>query len=68
MWVTYEPLPKNCFTIKVNDEDIHSLVKEEVDYDPTQTEALTVYSLKVNDNEIIATSMPWIVNDFDEKV
>ena len=49
VWVNYEPLPKNCFTIKVNDEDIHSLVKEEIDYDPTQTATLKVRSLKVND-------------------
>ena len=52
----------------MNDEDIHSLVKEEIDYDPTQTETLKVGSLKVNDNVVVSTSMPWIVNDFDEKV
>ena len=40
VWVDYEPHPKNRFVIKVNEEDIHSLVREEVDYDPTKTEAL----------------------------
>ena len=32
----------------VNDADIYNLVKEEVDYDPTKTETLSV-TLKVND-------------------
>ena len=33
--VDYEPNPKNNFKIKINDEDFYSLVKEEVDFDPT---------------------------------
>ena len=49
VWVNYEPLPKNTFIIKVNDNDYYSLVKEEVDYDPSKTEALIVSSLKIND-------------------
>ena len=35
VWVDYVPLPKSTFVIKVNDADIYSFVKEEVDYDPT---------------------------------
>ena len=35
VWVDYLPQPKNTFVIKVNDADIYSFVKEEVDYDPT---------------------------------
>ena len=37
VWVTYEPLPKNNFIFRINDEDFYSLVKEEVDFDPSQT-------------------------------
>ena len=33
--VNYLPQPKNIFTFKVNDLDIYSYVKEEVDYDPS---------------------------------
>ena len=35
VWVDYEPMPKNTFTIRVNDADIYTLVKEEADFDPT---------------------------------
>ena len=42
VWVDYEPQPKNTFTFRVNDEDIYSLIKEEIDYDPTKTEELNV--------------------------
>ena len=42
VWVDFEPLPKNNFLIKVNDNDIYSLKKEEVDYDPTKIEILDV--------------------------
>ena len=48
VWVDYEPQPKNTFKFRVNDADIYSLVKEEVDFDPTKTEALGV-ALNVND-------------------
>ena len=61
------PQPKNIFVIKVNDEDIYSLIKEEVDYDPTKTETLNV-TLKVNDKETIIGSMPWIITDAEEKI
>ena len=42
VWVDYLPQPKNSFVIKVNDADVYSLVKEEVDYDPSKTESLRV--------------------------
>ena len=48
VWVDYEPLPKNNFLIRVNDEDFFTLVKEEVDYDPSKTETLKV-DLSIND-------------------
>ena len=67
VWVDYEPQPKNIFKIKVNDEDIYSLVKEEVDYDPTKTEVLEVY-LKINDKLTISGITPWIINDAEEKI
>ena len=44
----------NKFIIKINDANIYSLVKEEVDFDPTKTEALNVEHLKVNDKEAIS--------------
>ena len=40
VWVDYETQPKNTFVIKINDASIYSLVKEEVDYDPSKTETL----------------------------
>ena len=42
VWVDYLPQPKNTFMFRVNDADIYSLVKEEVDYDPSKTEPLYV--------------------------
>ena len=36
VWVNYEPQPNNTFVFRVNDADIYSLVKEEVDYDPSK--------------------------------
>ena len=48
VWVDYEPLPKNIFKFKVNDADVYSLPKEEVDFDPTKTETLNV-RLYIND-------------------
>lgn len=47
VWVDYLPQPKNTFIIRVNDADIYSLVKEEVDFDPLKTEKLKVY-LNIN--------------------
>ena len=68
VWVEYLPLPKNTFVIKVNDDDVYSLPKEEVDYDPTKTETLKVRELRVNDQRTASGSMPWIIDDICNKV
>ena len=67
VWVNFEPHPKSRFVIKVNDEDYYSLVKEEYDYDPTKTETLSV-DLKINDKMTIHRSIPWIIDDVEEKI
>ena len=69
VWANYEPQPKNIFSFKVNDADIYSLVKEEVDFDPSKTETLRV-DLKVNEQEdwAISGSSPWIIDDIEEKI
>ena len=38
VWVNFKQNPKNSFEIKVNDEDLYRLLKEEVDEDPSKTE------------------------------
>ena len=48
VWVDYESYPKNIFVIRVNDADIYSLVKEEVDFDPSQVAKFEV-KLNIND-------------------
>ena len=48
VWVDYETQPKNIFKFRVNDADVYSLPKEEIDYDPTKTEMLNV-RLNIND-------------------
>ena len=70
-------MPKNNFVIKVNDMDIYCLIKEEVNFDPTVTETLSI-SLNFNDKKCkkngsllkydISGSMPWIIDDFEDKV
>ena len=52
VWIDFLPLPKNTFVIRINDADIYSLTKEEVDYDPSKTEKLGM-TLKVNEIEIV---------------
>ena len=47
VWVNFETHPKNNFIFKVNDADVYSLVKEEVDFDPSKIETLSV-ALNVN--------------------
>ena len=64
---TYEPEPKNCFSVKVNGRDIFNLPREEVDFDPSRTENLEV-QLKVNDAKAIDGNMPYIVEDVNEKI
>ena len=66
VWVDYMPMPKNIFKIKVNDEDIYNLIKEEVDYDPTKTETLYLNGLLLNDKFAdIRISMPWIIEEVE---
>ena len=65
--VNYLPQPKNTFIFTVNGADVYNLVKEEVDYDPSKTEALSV-TLKVNGKEAISGSMPWIIDEVEDKI
>ena len=65
--VRYEPQPKNKFTFRVNDEDLYSLTKEEVDFDPSKTESLSV-SLIVNETEAISGSMPYIIDEVEDRI
>ena len=67
VWIDFLPLPKNTFVIRINDADIYSLTKEEVDYDPSKTESMSVV-LKVNDKETISRPTPWIIDEFEEKI
>ena len=52
VWVDFLQQPKNTFVIKVNDAEIHTIVREEVDFDPTKTEELNV-KLSINDKKDI---------------
>ena len=63
----YEPQPKNTFSFKVNGEDVYNLTKEEVDFDPSKTESLSV-NLKVNEIEAITGSMPWLTDEVEERI
>ena len=73
--VDYQPLPKNTFVIRVNDAEYHSLIREEVDYDPTKTEELNV-KLNINDKKDINDQhewaidglMPWILDDVEDRI
>ena len=61
--------------IRVNDADFFTLVKEEVDYDPTKTKTLHV-NLNINDKKnnnndpewTIDGRVPWIVEEVSDKV
>ena len=66
--VIYEPSPKNIFIIRVNGVDYYSLVKEEVDYDPSKTEELKVRNFEMNDKEIVTISMPWIIDEIEDRI
>ena len=68
MWIDFKYQPKSTFVIRINDADIYSLTKEEVDYDPSKTENLGVSSFKVNEKVIFTISTPWIVDEVDEKI
>ena len=54
---------------RVNDEDLYSLTKEEVDFDPSKTESLRV-SLVVN--EILTINkyapVPFIIDEVDDRI
>ena len=65
--VDYEEQPKNTFIFLVNGENVHNLVKEEVEYDPSKTEAMSVH-LTVNDTKAISGSTPWIVEEIEGKI
>ena len=65
--MSYEPKPKNIFVFRVNGEDLYSLTKEEVDFDPSKIESLKV-TLKVNDIEAISDFMSYIIEDVEEKI
>ena len=59
----------------MNDAEIHSLVKEEVDFDPSKTEELNVKlcinDKKDNNNEpelVIDRSIPWIIEEIESKI
>ena len=65
--VRYEPQPKNKFAFRVNDVDLYSLTKEEVDFDPSKTEPLKV-TLKVNEIEAISGSMPYIIDEVEDRI
>ena len=51
----------------VNGENVHNLVKEEVEYDPSKTENLFVH-LEVNDTVAISGSTPWIIEEVEDKI
>ena len=43
VWADYLPPPKNQFLVKVNDFDYYTLIKEELDYNPTKFESFSCY-------------------------
>ena len=62
------PPPKNEFSIKVNGYDYYTLVKEDIDYDPSKVETLKCESIKLNNIEAHRGSMPWILDEVEEKL
>ena len=62
------PLPKYEFLIKVNDKDYYTLVKEEIDFDPSQIESFKCRSLKLNEVEAHSGVMPWVLEEVEEKM
>ena len=51
--MNYEPQPNNRFTFRVNDEDVYNLTKEDVDFDSSKKDSLTV-NLMLNEIEAIS--------------
>ena len=68
VWVDYLPLPKNQFLVKVNDFSYYTLVKEELDFDPTQIEAFKCRWLKLNEEVAHRGAMAWILEEFEGKI
>ena len=68
VWADYLPPPKNQFIIKINGEDYYTLVKEEIDFDPSKIEAFNCGYLKLNEVEVQTGSIPWILDEFEEKI
>ena len=68
VWADYLPLPKNEFLIKVNDFDYYTLVREEIDFDPTQIELFKCEKLVLNDLEALSGQMPWVYEEVEEKI
>ena len=62
------PPPKNKFDVKVNEDDYYKLAKEDVDLDPSKVELFRCDLLKLNDNLAHTGTMPWILEEFEEKV
>ena len=52
----------------MNDNDIYSLKKEEVDYDPSKTEVWSVRLVEINDKETIFGQTPWITDEVEDKI
>ena len=52
--LSYEPQPKNTFSFRVNDLDLYSLTKEEVDFDPAKTESF----MSASKSMILTPSQP----------
>ena len=64
----YLPPPKNQFVVKVNGDEYYTLVKEDLGVDLSQVEFFKCENLKVNDDLVLTGSMPWILDQFEEKL
>ena len=66
----YQPPPKNQFSIKVNGDSYYNLVKEDIDFDPSKVEVFGCTSVILNDDyqNAIKGTMPWILDEIDEKI
>ena len=60
VWVDYQPYPKNNFIVRINDDDYYKLVKEELDFDPSQTEVLKC-TLFLNELQAHSGELPWTI-------
>ena len=64
----YLPPPKNQFVIKVNGDEYYTLVKEDLGVDLSQVEFLRCKNLKVNDDDVFSGSIPWVLDQFEDKL